>query len=73
MECTRNLRRWTSRAHPMIGCVPSENDSSMILPLVTPLGLHGVSPRARTSRPRYHLHVVGEISDMLFDMPRALK
>jgi hypothetical protein len=41
----------------------------MILPLVTPLGVHGVSPRAKTSWPRYHLHMVGEMPDMLFDIP----
>lgn len=38
----------------------------MILPMVTPLGLHAVSPRARTKWPRYHLHIVGEMSEMLF-------
>jgi hypothetical protein len=43
----------------------------MILPLVTPLGLHGVSPRGRTSRPRYHLHVAGELAGALFDIKRA--
>jgi hypothetical protein len=43
----------------------------MILPLVTPLGVHGVSPRAKTTWPRYHLHIVGEMADMLFDIPYA--
>jgi hypothetical protein len=43
----------------------------MILPLATPLGLHGVSPRGRTSRPRYHLHVAGELTGTLFDIKRA--
>ena len=41
----------------------------MIIPLATPLGVHGVSPRAKTSWPRYHLHLVGEMTDMLFDIP----
>jgi len=41
----------------------------MILPLVTPLGLHAVSPRAQTKWPRYHLHIVGEMSEMLFNLP----
>ncbi|MGZ8401047.1 MAG: hypothetical protein ACXWVI_07080, partial [Methyloceanibacter sp.] len=41
----------------------------MILPMVTPLGLHAVSPRARTKWPRYHLHIVGEMSEVLFNIP----
>lgn len=45
----------------------------MILPVVTPRGVHAVSPRARTKWPRYHLHIVGEMSDMLFDIPRVAK
>lgn len=43
----------------------------MILPLVSPLGLHGVTPRARTSWPRYHLHIAGELTVPLFDIRRA--
>jgi hypothetical protein len=42
-----------------------------ILPASLPTSLHGVSPRARTWRPRYHLHIVGEMSGRLFDIPRA--
>jgi hypothetical protein len=45
----------------------------LILPLVTPLGIHAVSPRARTKWPRYHLHLVGEMSDVLFKLPLAQK
>ena len=43
----------------------------MILPLVSALGLHGVTPRARTSWPRYHLHIAGELTAPLFDIRRA--
>ena len=43
----------------------------LIVPLVTPLGIHAVSPRARTKWPRYHLHLVGEMSNELFKCPRG--
>ena len=41
----------------------------LILPLNTPHALHGVSPRSRTAKPRYHLHLVGELSEPLFTIP----
>ena len=41
----------------------------LILPLNTPDALHGVSPRSRTAKPRYHLHLVGELSEPLFTIP----
>jgi hypothetical protein len=43
----------------------------MILPLVSPVGLHGVTTCARTSWPRYHLHIAGELTAPLFDIGRA--
>ncbi len=43
----------------------------MILPMATPFGIHAVSPRARTKWPRYHLHIVGEMAEKLFDIPYA--
>ncbi len=42
----------------------------LILPLATPAAVHGVSPRAATAHPRYHLHLVGELSSPLFQIPR---
>jgi hypothetical protein len=42
----------------------------LVLPLNTPRALHGVSPRGRTAWPRYHLHLVGEMSAALFVIPR---
>lgn len=42
----------------------------LILPLSTPAALHGVSPRGATAHPRYHLHLVGEMSASLFEVPR---
>ena len=41
----------------------------LILPLATPRALHGVSPRGATMRPRYHLHLVGQLSAPLFKIP----
>ncbi len=41
----------------------------LILPLNTPAALHGVSPRSRTGKPRYHLHLVGELTAPLFTIP----
>lgn len=41
----------------------------LILPLNTPNALHGVSPRSATLKPRYHLHLVGELSAPLFTIP----
>ncbi len=41
----------------------------LILPLNTPAALHGVSPRSRTDKPRYHLHLVGELTAPLFAIP----
>jgi len=41
----------------------------LILPLATPMAVHGVSPRGATSHPRYHLHLVGELSSPLFQIP----
>jgi hypothetical protein len=43
----------------------------LVLPLNTPRALHGVSPRGRTHRPRYHLHLVGEMCEPLFALPRT--
>jgi hypothetical protein len=42
----------------------------LVLPLNTPRAVHGVSPRGRTAWPRYHLHLVGEMSAALFVVPR---
>jgi hypothetical protein len=42
----------------------------LILPLGLPTALHGVSPRRATARPRYHLHLVGELAAPLFTIPR---
>jgi hypothetical protein len=52
-------------------CTYPYRHNLMILPQPTPLGLHGVSPRARTTWPRYHLHIAGEMVKPLFDIPRA--
>jgi hypothetical protein len=41
----------------------------LILPLGVPHSLHGVSPRSATSKPRYHLHLVGEAAAPLFTIP----
>ena len=41
----------------------------LILSLNTPAALHGVSPRSRTDKPRYHLHLVGELTAPLFAIP----
>ena len=41
----------------------------LILPLSMPTAIHGVSPRGATAHPRYHLHLVGEMSAPLFEMP----
>lgn len=38
----------------------------LILPLGVPHALHGVSPRNATDKPRYHLHLVGEMAAPLF-------
>jgi hypothetical protein len=43
----------------------------LILPLNTPRSLHGVTPRSATPRPRYHLHLVGEMVEPLFSLPRT--
>jgi len=43
----------------------------LVLPLNSPLALHGVSPRGKTSKPRYHLHLVGEMTASLFETPRS--
>ena len=42
----------------------------LILPLTTAAAVHGVSPRDATPHPRYHLHLVGELSSPLFQIPR---
>jgi hypothetical protein len=42
----------------------------LVLPLNTPRALHGVSPRGQTAWPRYHLHLVAEMSAPLFVIPR---
>jgi hypothetical protein len=41
----------------------------LILPLGVPHSLHGVTPRSATSKPRYHLHIVGETAAPLFTIP----
>lgn len=41
----------------------------LILPLGLPNALHGVSPRSATPRPRYQLHLVGEMAARLFTIP----
>ena len=41
----------------------------LILPLGVPNALHGVSPRGATPKPRYHLHIVGEMTAPLFAVP----
>ena len=41
----------------------------LILPLGVPHSLHGVSPRGATPKPRYHLHIVGEMTAPLFAVP----
>ena len=41
----------------------------LILPLATPMAVHGVSPRGATPHPRYHLHLVGQLSSALFQIP----
>jgi hypothetical protein len=43
----------------------------LVLPLNTPTALHGVSPRQLTSKPRYHVHLVGEMAAPLFAVPKA--
>jgi len=43
----------------------------LVLPLNSPLALHGVSPRGKTAKPRYHLHLVGEMTAPLFETPRS--
>jgi hypothetical protein len=43
----------------------------LVLPLNTPRALHGVSPRGRTPHPRYHFHLVGEMSEPLFTVRRS--
>ncbi len=42
----------------------------LILPLATPAAVHGVSPRSATAHPRYHLHLVGQLSSPLFQISR---
>jgi hypothetical protein len=42
----------------------------LILPLTTPAAVHGVSPPGATAHPRYHLHLVGQLSSPLFRIPR---
>lgn len=42
----------------------------LVLPLGVPHALHGVSPRSATAKPRYHLHLVGEMAARLFTIPR---
>jgi hypothetical protein len=42
----------------------------LILPLATPMAVHGVSPRGATAHPRYHLHIVGQLSSPLFQISR---
>ena len=42
----------------------------LVLPLGSPIAVHGVSPRSATSKPRYHMHLVGQMSAPLFEMPR---
>jgi hypothetical protein len=41
----------------------------LILPLSMAAAVHGVSPRGATAHPRYHLHLVGEMSAPLFEVP----
>ena len=41
----------------------------LILPLGVPHSLHGVSPRSATAKPRYHLHLVGQMAAPLFAIP----
>jgi hypothetical protein len=43
----------------------------LVLPLNTPYALHGVSPRQPTNKPRYHLHLVGEMAAPLFSVHKA--
>jgi hypothetical protein len=43
----------------------------LVFPVSTPQSLHGVSPRARTARPRYQVHIVGEMAEPLFEIPRS--
>ena len=42
----------------------------LILPLGLPYSVHGVTPRSATAKPRYYLHLVGEMAAPLFTMPR---
>ena len=41
----------------------------LILPLGVPHSLHGVSARSATAKPRYHLHLVGQMAAPLFTIP----
>jgi hypothetical protein len=41
----------------------------LILPLCGPNALHGVSARSATNKPRYHLHLVGQMATPLFAIP----
>jgi len=40
----------------------------LVFSINTPRSLHGVSPRSRTLRPRYHIHIVGELNGPLFQI-----
>jgi hypothetical protein len=40
----------------------------LVLPINSGIALHGVSPRGQTTKPRYHLHLVGEVNAPLFDV-----
>ena len=52
-------------------CTYPYKHNLFVLPANLPTSLHGVTPRGKTPRPRYHLHIVGEMSGRLFDVPRA--
>jgi hypothetical protein len=41
----------------------------LVFSINTPRSIHGVSPRSRTPRPRYHIHIVGEVAEPLFEIP----
>ena len=69
-DCVR-FDRWNAAlpGHVRVARTYPYRHNLLILPLSMPTAVHGVSPRGATAHPRYHLHLVGEMSAPLFEMP----